>query len=244
MKQYKIGIFILSLVLFSSNIGGVCLTNSPQKVISANKKVISDLNLLRVKLQKKTLQTDSIIDKHMVDIANITDYNDLDSLRKNLREKWICDYDVRLFKFKHDENIPTLGLDIENNYPEVLKALNDSGYNKLGVNVKKNEITILLTKNYVSIDSLSFNGPKISEFDGRVIPSKLFFRIKGKTKINKLYYHILDNANNVGSIKNANKKTDNLEFENNVFNLKIEQNVNSIAFVDENNKILSIFNLR
>lgn len=242
MKQYKITVLILFLALFSNYVGGVCLTKPTQKV-SANGIVVDCVNSLRVKLKRKALQPDASIDKHMVDIANIHSYNDLDSLRESLRQLSIYDYDVRLFKFERNRNTPTLESDIEGNNKQLMTALSDSGYNKIGVLQEQDYIAVLLVKNEMSIDSIESTMQFTKDTEGNQKNELLYNNIIGKTTKSKLYYIGLHDPNDINKVDKNSKKREDLSQDGENFKLRVNPDVNSIGFLDENNNVICIYKI-
>jgi len=243
MKHYKTRIIILFLVIISSGICGACSITSTVKSATENKKVLKDLNLLRVKLQKKTLQIDSIIDKNMAFIANIPNYDNLDSLRNTLRERGIYDYNVCLMKFKRNNNISTLESDLKANYPDIMKTISDSEYNKVGIHQKENEIFLLFVKSYMSVELSEVTIEFKQDVDGTVINKPLYVTVSGKTT-KKLYYKILENSNEERTNDKSLIKSDGLQQDDSRFTLRLNPDVNWVEFVDENDSILYIYKVR
>jgi hypothetical protein len=245
MSKNIICIHLVFLFFLSSNSLSAC-NNSIQQDKSnlMNKTVIDKINTLRGKFCKEKLQSDSIIENHMLDINKISNYENPDSLRKELREMSIYDYNVRLFKFKRNKNTPTLESDIEENNKQVLTALSDSGYNKIGVFQERDSVALLLVKNEMSIDLIESTMQFTKDVDGSEKNELLYNNIIGRTTKNNLYYIRLHNPNDINKIDKNLKRRDELLQDGANFKLKINSDVNSIGFLDEDNNVICIYKIK
>jgi hypothetical protein len=245
MSKNIICIHIVFLFFLSSNLLSACNKGIRQDKSSLmNKTVIDKINTLRGKLGKEKLQSDSIIENHMPDINKISNYENPDSLRKELREMSIYDYNVRLFKFKRNKNTPTLESDIEENNKQVMTALCDSGYNKIGVFQEQDYVAVLLLKNEMSIDLLESTMQFTKEADGSQKNELLYNNIIGKTTKSKLYYIGLHNPNDINKVDKNLKKSDELSQDGVNFKLRVNSDVNSIGFLDDNNNVICIYKIK
>ena len=75
-----------------------------------------------------------------------------------------------------------------------------------------------------------------------LIPTEKFEWLEGYSKNTKFYYSLLNNPFNVSSLNRDSMKTDGLEVKGNKFKLKLKMGFNAVAFTNEKNEILSIYN--
>jgi hypothetical protein len=245
MSKNIICIHIVFLFFLSSNLLSACNKGIQQDKSSLmNKTVIDKINTLRGKFCKEKLQSDSVIENHMFEINRISNYENLDSLRKELREISIYDYNVRLFKFKRNKNTPTLGADIVENNTQLMVALSDSGYNKIGVFQEQDYVTVFLVKNEMSIDLIESTMQFTKDADGSQKNELLYNNIIGRTTKNELYYIGLHNPNDINKVDKNLKKRDDLSQDGVNFKLRVNSEVNSIGFLDENNNVICIYKIK
>lgn len=235
---------VLNLNLMSAQQKNTHQIKNISKVSKSNissKLNVRSLNTIRKKFHRENLHTDSLINIKMKDIASITNYNNSDTLRNELRKRNIGDYNIKVLKIKQRKTNLKLGLDIQKDYPELYKVLKDSDYNKVGFYQTQNELTLLLVKSYMSIKSIKTTAQFTIGCDSTPQTTKiLYYEILGKAT-KKIYYKFLKDGDRVATINKSIKKTDDLYQDANRFSLKVNLDVNYVEFVDENDNLIYIF---
>jgi len=206
---------------------------------SSDTEVISKLNNYRKSSKLNELKHDSVLQNAEAKIFKSPHYNNVmpsdDSIRKYLRKEGCFDYNVKLIATNSNDLNETGGLKLKNK--NLRSALSDPSYNSASsINVPETGNTfILLTKKYISVDSIVEKLPSIG-FDNKVIPEEPEIILIGKTSLKKFYYQVLKD-----SIDKKNESIENVADKSGKYRLKIKGSYKSVIFKGEDSSILSVF---
>jgi hypothetical protein len=203
---------------------------------SSNAEVIRKLNIHRKNSNLNELKTDSLLRSAESLIFKNPQSNNIlssdDSIRKYLRKKGCFDYNIKLIVTKtNDFNRPD---DFALKNRSLRRVISDPSYNSVSsISIPETGDTyILLSKRYISIDSMEENLPTIG-FDNKVIPEEPILTLIGKTSLKKFYYQISKD-----SIKS---KDEIIESKDGKYKVQIKGSFKSLIFRGLDSNILSVF---
>lgn len=107
---------------------------------------LEKVNNLRIEKNRKEFKKDSLLNILLQSNRQFLQSNNLDTIRKVLRQNFIYDYKIKTVRIKKDQFLNLTGQNLKTVDKELEVAINDTGYNKIGILEYPDQVGIIFYK--------------------------------------------------------------------------------------------------